>query len=406
MNENPTPQPIESRRALLTGIGGLAAGALVAARPAHAGPLDPPAGPVTSTGKTLTEIEPRTPVNSTNTPGDATALYRITQPGAYYLTANIAGASGKHGIVITTNGVTLDLNGFELAGVVGSLDGVTSAGAFVRTCCVRNGTISGWSGSGVALVGYEHHVRDIHSRANLGSGISCGAAALIESCTAANNSAAGIVCLEAGVLAHCAAFANGNDGINAGSGSSLAECVASSNTLDGIDGGSGSTVTCCTARANSTGIRVSSRSVVTGCSASENSGSGFVAGIHGTILDSVSCSNGVDGIRLAGRSLVRGNYCWANGTTDPMGAGIHVTDGGLICRIEANTCVLNSRGFRIEYFGNILVGNMCSGSNVVNWDVAGGNKCLVVRSVSGAAMYGDSGGVGIGSTDPYANFTY
>lgn len=56
---------------------------------AEAGDLNPPAGPVSPTHKTLTEIEPRTAISMANTPGDADSLFKITQPGSYYLTGNI-----------------------------------------------------------------------------------------------------------------------------------------------------------------------------------------------------------------------------------------------------------------------------------------------------------------------------
>src|SRR5690606_18106937 len=88
---------------------------------AVAGPLNPPAGPVAPTHKTLTEVEPRTPINAANTPGDADSVYRIFQPGSYYLTGNIVGQAGKRGIEIASSNVTLDLNGFALQGVPGSL---------------------------------------------------------------------------------------------------------------------------------------------------------------------------------------------------------------------------------------------------------------------------------------------
>ena len=51
--------------------------------------LDPPVGPITSTFKTLTEVEPRIAINATNTPGDADSIYIISQPGSYYMTGNI-----------------------------------------------------------------------------------------------------------------------------------------------------------------------------------------------------------------------------------------------------------------------------------------------------------------------------
>ena len=60
----------------------LAVGGAIAAL-ALAGPLNPPAGPVTSTYKTLTEVEPRIAINLTNTPGDANSVFKITQRGSY-----------------------------------------------------------------------------------------------------------------------------------------------------------------------------------------------------------------------------------------------------------------------------------------------------------------------------------
>lgn len=74
----PASLPTE-HRALLDGIGGLAASALLArSRTAHAGLLNPPAGPVVSTGKAHIEVEPRITINSTNTFGDANLVFRIT----------------------------------------------------------------------------------------------------------------------------------------------------------------------------------------------------------------------------------------------------------------------------------------------------------------------------------------
>ena len=87
---------------------------------AIAGDLTPPAGPVAPTMKTLDEVEPRTAINLTNTPGDADSVYRITASGSYYLTGNITDQADKSGIEIATSGVSIDLNGFALIGVPGS----------------------------------------------------------------------------------------------------------------------------------------------------------------------------------------------------------------------------------------------------------------------------------------------
>jgi hypothetical protein len=94
--------------------------------------------------KTLSEIEPRTPLSQTTTPGDATAAYIITQPGSYYLTAETTGASGKHGICIATSNVRSDLNGYRLVGPTGSLSGIALPVSGQRNITITNGILSGW----------------------------------------------------------------------------------------------------------------------------------------------------------------------------------------------------------------------------------------------------------------------
>ena len=95
---------------------------------ALAGDLDPPAGPITPTMKPLVEIEPRTAINATNTPGDADSIFKITQPGSYYLTGNITGVAAKNGIEIAADAVVLDLMGFQLNGWRGRWMELRSAG--------------------------------------------------------------------------------------------------------------------------------------------------------------------------------------------------------------------------------------------------------------------------------------
>jgi hypothetical protein len=68
------------------------------------GSLTPPGAPA-PTMRTLTQIEPRTAIASTP--------FTISQPGSYYLSANLTAVSNA--IVINANGVTLDLNGFTIS---------------------------------------------------------------------------------------------------------------------------------------------------------------------------------------------------------------------------------------------------------------------------------------------------
>src|SRR6188768_715136 len=70
------------------------------------GSLTPPAGAPAPVMKSLDQIEARTPISS--------APFTITAPGSYYLIGNLSVSSGN-AIVIATNDVTLDLNGFTIS---------------------------------------------------------------------------------------------------------------------------------------------------------------------------------------------------------------------------------------------------------------------------------------------------
>lgn len=101
------------------------------------------------------------------TPGDG-AGYPITisQPGSYKLTSNLYVPAGISGIVISAPNVTLDLNGFTIAGPVtcsqntttravtcsaaysGQVYGIGAAAADLGIA-IRNGTVQGFAGYGI-----------------------------------------------------------------------------------------------------------------------------------------------------------------------------------------------------------------------------------------------------------------
>jgi len=151
------------------------------------GSLTPP-GPPGPTMLTLAQIEPRTPI--------ASAGYVIANPGPYYLTANLVGVSGSHGIVISTGNVTLDLNGFTLQGVSGALNGIYISGGYTNIN-IRNGIVTGWGVNGVSWnypnlpspqnVVLEH----LTVSANV-SGIWIAGACTVSDCSVQNNQESGI----------------------------------------------------------------------------------------------------------------------------------------------------------------------------------------------------------------------
>ncbi len=365
-------------------FGLLAAAGLMSLR-VTAGPLNPPSGAVSPTYKTLSEVEPRIAINATNTPGDADAtpsLFKITQPGSYYLTGNVTGVSGKFGIEIAASGVTLDLNGFELLGVAGSRAGVTISSSNPRNVAVRNGSVRGWGENGVALSAVSSSVADLRVSDNAGSGIS-----MVGACMASG----------------CQVYGNGDDGIQAGVACMVLGCTAYNNGSAGISAMGGCTISDSTVYFNAgDGVAVLSGCTISGCTAYNNLGNGISATAGATVSGCTSRSNTLDGVRVSSDCRVTDNTCVFNGVGD--GAGIHATSDSN--RIEGNLCKSADRGIDVDGTGNIIMRNTCT-ANTINWTIVGGNSYLVVvanRTVSNFS--GDAGGGGYGSTDPNANFTY
>ncbi|WP_372807807.1 right-handed parallel beta-helix repeat-containing protein [Pontiella sp.] len=129
----------------------LAAFAAFATHALAQGSLTPPGAPA-PTMKTLSQIEARTPISAATT---------ITQPGSYYLTAEISVAGGN-GITISADEVTLDLNGFTIRSTAVSASGY---GIFVngtrRNIAIANGFIKGgttWNGSSFSGAGFNYGI--------------------------------------------------------------------------------------------------------------------------------------------------------------------------------------------------------------------------------------------------------
>jgi len=311
---------------------------------ASAGDLTPPVGPVAPTPGP----EPRTAINATNTPGDADSLFKITQRGSYYLTGNITGVAGKHGIEIIVSGVTLDLNGFDLVGVagMGAFDGVSVSLNNLTNIAVVNGSVRSWGAEGVDLGTF--------------TAINCRVADLL---------------------------ASGNAGV-------------------GIYVGSGCTVTNCSASGNiGTGIGATSGCAVTNCTAHDNSGSGISVNSGCTVTNCSSFFNTLDGIFCASSCQIRDNTCSINGNGG-SGAGIHAL--GNDNRIDGNNCASANRGIDVDFAGNIIIRNSCSG-NTTNYDIIAGNRYGPIIDITAggtAAVSGSSAASTVSSTDPWANFSF
>ena len=395
-------------RRVLLGAAGLA-GVAAFSKLARAGDLDPPRGPIEPTMKPLDQIEPRIAVNSANTPGDADSLFKSTQRGSYYLTGNIQGVSGKHGIEIAADGVTLDLMGFDVRGVPGALRGIVSSGSGVTNIMIMNGSIGGWPSGGVNFLGNGFFLcKDLRVSANTGIGISMDTGQ-IEGCCAVSNTGTGLQISQGGTITRCFVSKNGGTGIDAGIVASITNCAAISNTGNGIQASGNSVIAQCSSQQNTgTGFDLDFATVLTDSASRSNSGAGVQAKGGSTVRGCAVDRNFQDGILASSRSMILNNSVSLNGQdAGTTTAGIRVIGGDN--RIEGNNCVQNDIGIRVEASGNLIFGNSCSGSSFANYDFVANNRYgpIINISASGtAAVNGNSATSTLASTDPHANFAY
>ncbi len=356
----------------------IAALGLLSAAYLTAGPLNPPAGPVASTYKTLAEVEPRIAISSVNTPGDADSVYRIAQRGSYYLTGNLAGVAGKASIIeIGVSDVTIDLSGFTIDGSsVATFGIVLDSSAEPDEITVRNGTIRACAASAVRLgwgqgSGSNYLVENMRAELN-GTGIDVANESVIRHCQAIGNASKGILA-SSSIIESCLASGNGSDGFFIGT-CSIRDCVANDNGALGFNVVL-STLSSCMTHGNADGGLRCSDSNVRG-------------------------STALDGMTLANRNIVIGNNCQRFGNSAMLVDG---TDN----RIEGNNLTNSSIGLGVIKPGNIIFRNTSSG-NTINWSVVAGNALApVVQAATNASNFTGNVYTGnLGSTDPNANFTF
>ncbi len=378
---------------------------------AVAGPLNPPAGPVTSTGKTLTEVEPRIVLSQANTPGDANSVFRIAKPGSYYLSGNLSVPAGQRGIEIASPGVHIDLCGFEIAGLASSLEGISVDTGNLTSLSVRNGQVRQMGGTGVNF-----------NTPNL-SGF------IVENVTSRDNGGVGILTGPGAIVRGCAALGNSSDGIRVGANSIVQGCIASGQTGagDGIETGEECVVVACVANGNQTlGIRAGVGSVVSACTASDNVNVGIGGNSDCRFVDCVSSRNQSHGFSLSSRSLIQGcvanqnvghgifatsanriegNLCQGNGAGTGTGSGIRTTASDNL--IHSNQCLGNDIGIDVAVSGSLITGNRCSG-NGTSYSIAAGNSIapIVQAGTNAVAINGNFAAGTLGSSDPHMNVTY
>lgn len=411
---------------------------------ALAGPLNPPAGPVTSTYKTLDQVQPRIPINGPTT---------INAPGSYYLTRNIGQSGISDGILIAADNVTLDLNGFVISG--------GRTGVFIdhfpftpaSGVTVMNGSITNVSGSGIFAGGFEDQpagvtIRNVKVFNAADLGINAGRGSIIENCYVSGASV-GIRAGYSSRVSGCTVEFARNRGFSIDGGSTITDCLAAGidDGQGGGDGfviGSGSTARSLSSRSNvgfganfasectvtdstftnnsNAGVRLESFNTLSRCTISNNRNSGvlldtvpnsisnvverctitrnlpvgivsFGQGAH-TIRDNTISRNFDFGIRVADNCQILNNHIAENGDAN-TDAGVFITGSGNL--VQGNFISLN-QGAGVELYSTsssaIVLGNTFRGNTM---RTAGSGHTVAPVVSAPTAVTG---------SNPFANIAY
>ncbi|NGO37854.1 hypothetical protein G4L39_00340 [Limisphaera ngatamarikiensis] len=336
--------------------------------------------------KTLQQVEPRAPISS--------APFTISQPGSYYLTTNLTVSSGS-AIIIATNGVTLDLNGYTIR----STANPANAAAIwiengLRNLAILNGNIEGgvtnnagtYSGPGFGYgVIYPQvaprNVRvsglNVSGCSQDGINVGNGDSTVVESSSVRTVGRYGIV---ATVVKNCTALECADTAI---AGTTVSDCRGEST-------GSGHGVFAATTAQNCSGNSASGHGVYSGstaqnCYGFSNSGRGVYAYTALNCYGNSTGNNGVD-------AMIAQN-CYGISST---GDGVYAYHTAQNCYGYSNT----SRGvtagdIAIGCFGkcgqfgtgvSTVIAAFCSG-----WNTSGGtainaavaNSCYVILPAYG-----------------------
>ncbi len=280
------------------------------------------------------------------TPGDTPGFpVTISRPGSYQLTSNLTVARANTTCIeITSDNVTLDLNGFTISGPT-----VCTAGPNNSVTCnpsgngigvnapsegnvtVINGVVTGMGLDGINLAGPGARVENIQAYSNGGYGIRTTSGS---NNTSSNNGGVGILITTG---SNNTAAGNGGDGIDS--------LGTANNSVSNNNGGVG--INALTANSNASfnnqgdGIDANTAN---GNTASGNTGNGIAAG---TANNNVSTGNGGNGI-VATTAV-------GNTATGNTGHGL-VSSGGY-----TNNVFQGNAGGQVS--GGIQMGtNVCSGT--------------------------------------------
>ncbi len=349
------------------------------------GSLTPP-GPPGATMLTLSQVEPRTPVDAVHTPGASFVQFIISSPGSYYLTTNIVVTnSSLNGIYIQANNVTLDLKGFSVIGAPGSQYGIVIEG--YTNVSVRDGLISGWPLFGIDCAA-THVDLDQLTISGGGTGgilLTGPGGCIVRNCIISGNTSYGIECLANDVALDHLMVSSNNPGLFFSGVASgvIKDCTVNENFTAGVE---------CVSSTNMT---------LEDLTSSHNYGYGLDLNTfeNGTVSDCKINGNANNtGIYLNGSScLILGNSCSGNGNSIFVQGANNQIDGnhGIGSNPSAVGIWINGGA---AFTNNIVTRNFVMGYGLNDYALPTGQIAgpIITNAVSGL----------ITNSNPWANFGF
>jgi len=256
------------------------------------------------------------------TVGDAAGLpVTISEPGSYRLTGNLTIPDiSTEGIVITVEGVTLDLNGFAISGPV------TCSGSGSSVVCSPSGFRHGIDANGISRV----VVRNGTVRGFAGIGVFVGTHGWLEHLLVTSNKQYGIFAGDHSVINDVTATVNGAEGLYLGNLVKVTDSVVTQNLLRGLLCGDGCMIRETTSKQNGLdGLYIGNYGTASSNIAENNEGNGIRVGNSGVVSFNSSNLNGASG----GSQIVAGQGCLVTGnavrnaTGSAWGLSLHAATG-------------------------------------------------------------------------------
>ncbi|MEL6330205.1 MAG: right-handed parallel beta-helix repeat-containing protein [Planctomycetota bacterium] len=329
--------------------------------------VQPPAGPVADSGKSIDEAEPRIPLTQETAPGNASTEFFIARSGSYYLTRNETTATPNRDIIrVGAPDVTIDLNGFTIDGRGLANEGIDVLSSASARVTVQNGSIIGCRGNPVILRGAHSVARNISA---VGGGI---------------GAARGIYLTNVGGLVEgCRVVDADVEGVRVGDGGTVRDCVIENAASNGIWLNQGGRVIGCTIRAtgpSGAGITALDGSIVDGC-VIEGAASGILAQDECLITDNIVRDCAGVGLQTIIGGTVRGNRIIRCTT------GIAVFRSGN--RVDSNDIIGCTTGLvsaLADAIDNAIIRNFAQGNGTA-YNVGAGNFFSVTANSVTSANY-------------------